>query len=193
MATFGKIPVALRWLLAIFALVAVAAVVIKFIVASGSDTTAQTPAAAPASAPAAQAVPPAAAPLAQQAPAPASSAQTVQLTPDQLKNLQGHLWHNIFAIYRAPGDPATPQAAAQMDQFQRDFNYVIYKREVHVLGPVTQGANGIAKAEIRIEAWDHDLAVNAKNGLVAKRNATVEFTLDPQTKRIKQVITFRPH
>lgn len=173
----GKIPTGLRWLLLIIILAVVAWVAIKFTVTSSADAVAQAPVAP---APAAQAVPPA-------------TAQTVQLTPAELTSLQNQLWHIIFAIERRPGHPATPQAAAQMDQFQRDFNYPAHEREVWIDGPVTQAANGTAGAYLKIQAWDRgsgNRRTPAWNRLVAERKPTMEFVLD-QNKRITQVTNFR--
>lgn len=188
----SKLP---RWafILAIVGLLAAVAVslTIRFVMASGSAATAQTQISAAANAPASAP----AAPLAQQvsAPAAATSLQTVQLTAAEVTSLQNQLWHIIFSTARRPGNPTTPQAAAQMDQFQRDFNHPAWIREVWIVDSVTQAVNGTARAHLKIQAWDRGTGnrrTPAWNKLVEERRATTEFVLD-QNKRITQVTNFQ--
>ena len=135
---------------------------------------------------------PAPAPLAQQDPAPAAatSPQTVQLTPAERQTLHKQL---SGAVTSAPGSyRSTPQAVEKMYEVKSGlrtrFNnaaYTVIKAEV--VGPITQEANGLNKALVRVKVE----ALTAPNTTqTAHKDLTLYFTLDT-SNGLKQVVDVR--
>lgn len=173
---FGKIPIGLRWILAIGIVIAITVVVIKFTVASSADTTAQAPIAAA----------PAVAPLAQQV----STAQTLQLTPAEQQTLYLQLaGAGSEGPYRT-----TKQTAEQLSQLHSELRAKALTGEIKAIpfGPITQEPNGTASVNVRVKASDY---VQGKKGeaiwaTVAQKDITLYFTLDAK-KELKEVTGMR--